>query len=113
MGTFDKKVNTNASAARTASGQGNAISSENARTLSILVDVTAVSGTTPNLVFAVEWSHDNGTWFPGDPPDTMTAITAVGRAAKAFTVKAPYWRLVWTITGTTPSFTFASHAYLT
>jgi hypothetical protein len=70
-----------------------------------------VSGTTPNLTITVEWSDDGTTWFLADPPDTMTALTATGKRTKEFDVKAAYFRAVWTITGTTPSFTFALDAF--
>lgn len=101
-----------ASAARTTTGQSGAIQSQG-KQIAVEVDVTAVSGTTPSLALTIEWSDDNGTtWFQADPPDTFTALTAVGKRVKEFDVKAPYFRAVWTITGTTPSFTFAVDAYL-
>lgn len=76
--------------------------------MSLAVNVTAVSGTTPTLDLTVEWSTDAGaTWYKAQPVDSLTQITAVGTVVKAFTPKAPHFRLVWTIGGTTPSFTFA------
>jgi len=100
-----------ASAARTTTGQSGAIQSQGQQ-VSLEVDVTAASGTTPNLALSVEWSDDNGTtWFQADPADVFTALTAAGKRVKEFDVKAPYFRVVWTITGTTPSFTFAVDAY--
>lgn len=67
---------------------------------------TAVSGTLPTLDVTVRHSTDN---FGAD--DTLLAtfaqLTAAGheRAAYAGTVKR-FVRAIWTITGTTPSFTF-------
>lgn len=76
--------------------------------LSLVVDVTAVSGTTPNLALTLEWSLDGTTWATTDPtPDGFTAITATGTKIKRFPVLANFYRIVWTITGTTPSFTFS------
>lgn len=98
-----------ASAARTASGNSGAFTlTEGNQNLSVLVDVTVVSGTTPSMTISVEWSDDSGTTFAqADPADAMTALTTTGTKAKIFQVKAPWFRVVWTITGTTPSFTFS------
>ena len=97
-----------ASGAQTATGNSAAIRlGDFGASLGLLVDVTAVSGTTPSMTLTVEWSHDATAWAQGDPADTFTAITAASKKVKAFTVKAPYYRVVWTITGTTPSFTFS------
>lgn len=82
-------------------------------TLGVFLDVTAVSGTTPALAVTVEWSHDGSTFFAGDPVDTFASITAVTRVCKNFSIKAPFYRLVWTISGTSPNFTFAAHEYIT
>lgn len=102
-----------ASAARTSSGNsGKLTPSWPAQQLQLFVDVTAVSGT-PTLDLAVEWSPDGGsTWFPGDPADSFTQITAAKNVVERFAVKAPDYRIVWTIAGTTPSFTFAIDEYL-
>lgn len=105
-----------ASAARTVTGQSSGVpqntsqwsgSSSKYGSISLMADVTAASGTTPTLDIAVEWSHDNSTWFASDPADTMTQITTTGKAVKNFTVKGQYFRLNYTIGGTTPSFTFS------
>ncbi|MGH2692326.1 MAG: hypothetical protein ACRDHM_07450 [Actinomycetota bacterium] len=96
-----------ASAARTATGQSAAIDTQQAEELDLLVDVTAVSGTTPTLDLSVEWS-DNGTdWFAAEPADTLTQITATKKTTKTFDVKAANYRIVWMVGGTTPSFTFS------
>lgn len=101
-----------ASAARTTSGDsGSSFIAVDGDTVALLVDVTAASGTTPSLTVSVQWSHDGATWSAADPVDGMTAITAVNRAVKSFTVKGLYARAEWTIAGTTPSFTFSVSAY--
>lgn len=100
------------SAARTTSG--NSVSLPlltGAKTLNVLADVTAASGSTPSLALSIEWSHDGTTWFTPETADSFTAITAATKKVKAFTVKAPFYRVVWAITGTTPSFTFAVHSH--
>lgn len=102
-----------ASAARTATGQSSTISAPSARAVSLLADITVVSGTTPSLTLSVEWSSDGGTtYFSADPADAFAAITAAAKKVKRFDAKAPHYRIVWTITGTTPSFTFAVDEYL-
>lgn len=76
-------------------------------TMSLWIDITAASGTTPTLDLTVEWSMD-GTNFvtPEVGADSFTQKTTTGQHLKQFTVLAQYYRIVWTIGGTTPSFTF-------
>jgi hypothetical protein len=94
------------SAARTTTGQSAAQQIGAGDELSLLLDCTAVSGSSPSLTLSVEWS-DNGTdWHQSDVADAFTAITAAGKKVKEFDVKGDYYRVVWTISGTTPSFTF-------
>jgi len=101
------------SAARTATGQSAAITpggvapSGQADTIALAVDVTTVSGTTPSMTVSVEWSFDGSAFFVSDVADAFVAITAAKKTVKLFDVKAPMYRVVWTITGTTPSFTFS------
>mgnify|MGYP000652015337 CR=1 FL=1 len=112
---FDGPREVVASAARTTTGNSGALRLRSmARNISLLVDVTAASGTGPTLALSVEWSHDGGTTFAaGEPADTFTQISAASKAVKRFDVKAPDYRIVWTIGGTTPSFTFSAREYLT
>lgn len=104
-----------ASAARTVTGTSAAINPGRLGSrVNLLADVTAASGTTPTLDLTVEWSHDAGTtWAASDPADAFTQITAATVKAKQFNVKAPTYRVRWTIAGTTPSFTFSVREYLT
>ena len=95
-----------ASTALTASGASAAFKlSEPSEFISVLVSTSAVSGTTPSVTFTVEWSNDGINFAQGDTADTFTAITTAVNHVKDFSVKGVYCRLVWTITGTTPSFT--------
>lgn len=99
------------SAARTTTGSSGSQDARGATTLSVIADVTAVSGTGPSMVLSIEWSHDGAAWATVDgTPDAFAAITAASKRVKSFPVKARFWRATWTITGTTPSFTFALHA---
>lgn len=87
------------------------------------VDVTAVSGTSPTLVIAVETSEDGTTWFHNtiladkDRQGNLTRLTAPTDEAKITTVSkhvcwlknlSRYVRFVLTIAGTTPSFTITA-----
>ena len=101
-----------ASAARTTTGNSGFLPAPKALNLALWANVTAVSGTTPSMALSVEWSFDGATAATIDgTADTFTAITAAGSPTKVFTTKAPFFRVTWTITGTTPSFTFALSRY--
>ena len=91
----------------------------------------AVTGTTPTAVFKVQGSTDAGTsWYdiPGATTATLVATgvfgitiypgiavtagtTTTGTTATANMVIPRTWRLVWTIGGTTPSFTITNIQY--
>lgn len=108
---YNKKFNViQASAAKTATFQTPSFDEGSHDKISVMLNVTAVSGTTPSMTVNVEWSHDNLTWFSADPADVFTAITAAATKTKIFDVKGLYCRLNCTISGTTPSFTFAAFA---
>lgn len=83
--------------------------------VSIMVNATATSGTSPNLTLTVQWSPDGGTtWFDADATaaDAFTALTAAGKVVKRFNVKAPTFRLKEVITGTsTPTVTYDMWVY--
>ena len=102
------------SAARTTNGNSASLDpGEQGNTIHLIVAVTAVSGTTPNLALSVEWSADCTVWATPETADTFTALTATANKVKSFTRKAPFYRVVWAITGTTPSFTFSVDEYIT
>ena len=73
--------------------------------LSVLINVTAATGTSPSLTVEVQWSNDGTNFVSASTPDAFTAITAAGAALKTFQVKAKYARLKYTVSGTTPSLT--------
>ena len=105
-----------ASAARTVSGNsaavpaGGAVSYGRPDTIALAVNVTASSGTSPSMAIGVEWSLDGTNFLAADPADAFTAaFTANGGKVKLFNVLAAMYRIVWTISGTTPSFTFTVH----
>jgi hypothetical protein len=99
------------SAARTTNGNSASVSAGIATTLNVLVDVTATGGVSPTMTLSVEWSHNGTDWFTPDTAENFTQLTAASKKVKTFTVKAPFYRLVWTLGGTSPSFTFSATAY--
>lgn len=101
------------SAARTTSGNASSGVDDLGNNVCVQVSVTASSGTTPTLDISVEWSMDGTIWSPAATPDTFTQITATTSVVKTFTTKAPLYRIVYAIGGTTPSFTFSVRSYET
>lgn len=101
-----------ASAARTTSGNSGPIPASgrgdvHVEQLHLLLNVTAVAGTSPTLNVTLEWSHDDGASFhAANPPDSFAEKTGVGSEILPVDVKGDTYRLVWTIAGTGPSFTF-------
>ena len=103
------------STARTVTGNGATFGvADMGQQVSLLVNVTAVSGTAPTLLMGVQWSHDGGVnWADSDVAETFVSITAVKVTVKQIFIKGPHVRLTWVIAGTTPSFTFAVTAFAT
>lgn len=69
------------------------------------LNVTAASGTTPSMTVVLESTLDGVNW---DTLGTFAAKTAAGR--EVITINPVIGRRLrarWTITGTTPSFTFS------
>lgn len=113
------------SSARTTSGNSAGFVNYNWAGATFFLNVTAVSGTTPTLVWKIQWSYDGGTTYVDlDLTNAATAsITAAGTAKlvvypgvataanAGLGVPLPrFFRSAWTVGGTTPSFTFASYA---
>jgi hypothetical protein len=96
------------SVARTSSGASPVIGlKDGGSSLGVALVVTAVSGVSATLTLSVEWSHDGGTtWMAAQPADVFSEVTAATGAVKTFAVKAPHFRIVYTIGGTAPSITF-------
>lgn len=94
-----------ASAARTTTGNSGIITGYGpTKQLRAQLNVSAASGTTPNLVVLIEDTLDGTNW---NTVGTYAAKTAAGREVINVTVPfADRLRVSWTITGTTPSFTF-------
>lgn len=110
-----------ASAARTASGNSLDFTSDAGATIcaaQFVIDVTAAAGTTPVLVVTIQGlDPTSGKYFTLLATANITAAgTTVLRVGPGFPVAANssandimplQWRVSYTITGTTPSFTFS------
>jgi hypothetical protein len=77
--------------------------------LKIGVSVASVTGADAKSVLELQWSEDNVNW---NSSELITTITNPPGVVKKFEVKAPYWRIKGTTTGTNPVVTsscFAIH----
>lgn len=101
------------SAARTTSGSANVNLPNDGQALIAQLEVTAHAGTTPTLDVKFQDSVD-GTNYIDIPSAAFTQVTTTdGRTRLAIT--APFTgllKVVWTIGGTTPSYTFSVKARL-
>lgn len=108
-----KTVVASAAYTATASSAGVPLTNDVGEYVSLFVNCTAVSGTSPSMTLSVQWSNDGVTWADADgTADTFAAITAAKNTVKQFIVKGPLYRVTYTITGTTPSFTFGVTSYV-
>jgi hypothetical protein len=79
---------------------------ENGSVITFMVDVTAVSGTSPTLDIYIDfYSTKLGKWIN---QDKFTTITAADTYALAIPVRGTRYALRWVLGGTSPSFTFAA-----
>lgn len=96
------------SAARTTAGS-QTFDSGTSTALRVQVNVSAASGTTPQLTVFVEDTLDGTNW---NTVDTFPAVGVTGNTVRNITtVFTNSCRVRWTITGTTPSFTFSVDVY--
>lgn len=114
-------VSVEASSAKTATGNSaSALTNHSASGAVLFINVSAASGTTPTLVVRAQMQDPVGAGWIDIPGAATASITGISNVALAIypgaTVAANaavsyplprVWRLAWTITGTTPSFTFS------
>jgi hypothetical protein len=114
--------------AKVATGNGATQTNTTAKGATIVVNMGAVTGTTPTCVIKIQGSADAGTTWYDIPSATTASLVATGvwaiivypgitalagttvsGTAAASNVTLPRnWRIVWTIGGTTPSFTITN-----
>lgn len=82
--------------------------------VNVEVVTTAAGGTSPSMVWVVQWSYDGGTtWSSSDGGgDTWNAITTTGSKMRQSTVKGPMARLQGTLSGTSPTMSYAVRVHL-
>lgn len=97
------------SQSETATGQSGPYRVHNAEAIALYTNVTAASGTTPTLDIKIQDSPDGSTWYDV-PSFANTQFTTTGSERKAAPnvgeKLGPFIRLVWTLGGTSPDFTF-------
>lgn len=114
--------------AKVATGNGATLTNTTAKGAHVIVNMGAVTGTLPTCVVKLQGSANSGTtWY--DIPNATTAslvatgvygimvypgltdvagTTTTGTTAQASSALPRTWRIVWTIGGTSPSFTFTN-----
>jgi hypothetical protein len=116
--------------AKTATGNGATITNVGNKGVQVFIILGAVTGTTPTCTFKLQGSVDGTNFYdiPGATTASLTASTNVGisvypgqavtagttttgTTATASGILPRSWRVVWTIGGTTPSFTITSITY--
>lgn len=96
------------SAAETATGQtADQTLPQGTRRVRFDFAVTAVSGTTPSMTPKIQGKNASGNYVD---LATGTAMTAVGSQSILVEDVPLTYRIAWTISGTTPSFTFDADA---
>lgn len=99
-----KEATLAASAARTTSADGPSVELGDRGVLRLDLTVSAASGTLPSLQVDVQTSKDGTTWRA---IGGFTALAAAGTQRASFPGCDRFARASWTISGTTPSFTFS------
>lgn len=115
----NNKVTIAASAARTTSSDSGALQNASAKGILITLDITAASGTTPTLDVKVQRYDATSAKYvdlpgaafaqkTGTGTDDLVIYPGIGETANRSVsdVLGEDYKVVWTIAGTTPSFTF-------
>lgn len=95
------------SQAITATGQSSSINAGDCKEGLLAINISAVSGTSPSCQFSLQVNDGLGNWY-NIPNVTIAAQTAVGQVIVPVTNFHDQIRLSYTLTGTTPSFTFSA-----
>jgi len=95
----------------TATQTGSAVDTKGYNSAAVVLEVGAVSGTTPTLDVKIQECDTSGGTYADISGATFTQVTATGssqilRIEGLGTSRKRYLRAVGTITGTTPSFAF-------
>lgn len=100
------------SAIRTVGGVEGPYSVANVSRVAFDVDVTATSGVGQSLILHIERQGADGIWYPIYTSPSMSAVgkasTSIGQGMTVGQSIGSTLRMRYTITGTTPSFTFSA-----
>jgi uncharacterized protein YaiE (UPF0345 family) len=80
---------------------------ENARSVEVVMDVTAIGGTTPTLDVKVQHSDDAQTWVDGD---VFSQVAATGKSRLNVAARYRHMRFVLVLAGTDPTASVRIHA---
>jgi hypothetical protein len=101
-----------ASAAHTTSSDFGDLDVSKCRRIAVDINITAVSGTSPTIQFFIDRKDVNGVyyqlWSSNVVSTAVPISTTIGAFATINQALGANVRLRWTITGTTPSFTFSA-----
>ena len=101
-----------ASAAQTVNGNSNDLDVSLCRVIILDINITAVSGTSPVIQFFIERKDANGNYNIIYQPASINTVSVlpqtIGPLGSTKESLGSTIRLRWTITGTTPSFTFSA-----
>ncbi len=76
--------------------------------LVLLLNVTAITGTSPTLDVSIEWGMDGVAGAIPEPAQAFAQILeATGPHVAVFPVLGDEYRIDWAITGATPDYTFS------
>lgn len=101
--TVKTTINNSPAAPVTATGNGVVMPLPNGEgVVEVLINATAVTGTTPSLTPSLQVSPDGVNWFTAV---AGSAMTGVGLQRLACQSLCGYARLAYNVSGTTPSFT--------
>jgi hypothetical protein len=93
------------SATRTINGNTASLDSYGFGMISFIINITAIAGTNPTMQISFDVSEDGTNWFELIKTVRFTA-TGISRLQR-ISLSAKYYRFRWTLTGSTPSFTFS------
>ena len=81
-----------------ANGTSQVLDTEDAKSVSWIADLTALSGTSPTVTFTWQTSPDNTNWYDVTTGTTLTAAGVLTRFVRENLMR--YVRIKWTVGGT-------------
>lgn len=96
---------TDVSTTVTATGNSSSLDSAGLGSGDFLINVTAISGTTPSIQIGIQVSDDNSNWITVFLQKQITATGILTIPAIRLTTR--YYRINWVVAGATPSVTFS------